>query len=181
MKTVLAALLLLALVPAQDAYAHRHHRISLMGGDGCDPPARLARRHDTARVDLAITTEDDGATLILTRRHVAMQLSDRVMHKLDRELRREDREDEDNALAQVIKSAVLGSVRAMLDHSVEYPISAIRDIEYRDGRLVIISVDGDPVFEDVDVNDHDVLDSFSPADARVFVREFDRLKGHASD
>jgi len=177
MKTAAFVLLLLALVPAQDALAHRHGRVHF-GSDHscCDPPAHFASRHDLGTAHLAITTEDGSANLVLTRRVVAVQLSDRVLHKLDREIRQEKDED-DGFLADVIKSAVLGSVRSLLDHSFECPIYEVRDAEYRNGRLILTTEDGDRLFDGLDVNDEEVLANFSERDARAFVREFNRLKG----
>ena len=128
-----------------------------------------------ASARFAMLTEDRAAALVLTRDVVAVQLSDRTLRKLDRKIARE-KDDEDGLLARVIKSAVLGSVRALLDHSLACPIADLRDVRYRDGRLELITEDGDRIFEDLKINDQEVLESFSPADARAFVHEFRRAK-----
>jgi len=139
-------------------------------------PARLADRYDTRDARVAITTENGQATLILTEDVVAAQLSDRVLSKIDRKLRRERHDDDDNVLARTIKTAVLSSVRSVLDHSAECSISDIRDVEYRRGRLVFTTEDGDRLFEDIEVGDEDMMEGFSESDARAFVREFHRMK-----
>ncbi len=175
MKTVAIVVLLLALAPVPDALAHEHHHHRLcFGSRSCDAPTRFAPRHDVAAAHLAITTEDGAANLVLTRRVVAVQLSDRTMHRLDRELRDEQEKDE-GFLAEVIKDVVLGSVRSALNHSFECPLRSVREAEYRDGHLVLTTNHGGRLFEGLDVNDHEVLDGFSESDARAFVREFDRL------
>jgi hypothetical protein len=114
--------------------------------------------------------------LVLTRRIVAVQLSDRMMHKIDRELRLKEDED-DGVLAEAIKSAVIGSVRAILDHSLQCPLDELRDAEYRHGRLVLTTQEGKRLFAHIDVEDRNVMESFSEGNAQAFVREFHRLKG----
>jgi hypothetical protein len=114
--------------------------------------------------------------MLITRDRVAVQLSARVLRYLDRDLHRE-KDDEDGLFARVIKGAVLGGLRELLDHSIECPLDELRDVRYRDGRLELIAKDGDRVLEDLKINDREVLESFSDADARAFVHEFRRLKG----
>lgn len=125
---------------------------------------------------MAIVTEDDDAMLLITNEVVAVQLSDRVLRKVRRELRREENADDDNALAHAIKAVVLSGVRALLDHSAECSIRDLRDVEYRHGCLVFTTEDGESLFEDMNVDDQDVMRSFSESNARAFVREFRRVK-----
>jgi hypothetical protein len=178
MRTATLTLLLAALLPAGAALAHDHHAGSGgMHASTVKPPVEWGARHDLARARFAILTEDRAAALVLTRDLVAVQLSDQTLRKLDREIAREkDQDEEDGLIAQVIKSAVLGSVRTLLDHSLECPIEDLRDVRYRDGRLILITEDGDRVFEDLNINDHEVLEGFSEHDALAFVREFRRAK-----
>lgn len=143
----------------------------------CEQPLRWAPRHDTDEARLAITTEDGDVTLVLTSKVVAFQLSDRTFHKVDRELhQKRDEAEDDNPLAEAFVAAVLGGVRAMLDHSAECRIRDLRSVDYRDGELVFVTEDGERVFEDMEINDTEVAGGFSPEDARAFVREFRRLK-----
>jgi len=178
MRSALVTLLLAALLPAGAALAHdRHGHVGSVNGCDVRPPVEWGERHDLDRARFAALTEDRTAALVLTREVVAIQFSDRTLRKLDRAMAREREDGEDNVLAQAIKGAVLGSVRALLDHSLECPVDALRDARYRAGRLELITADGDRVFEDLEIDDQAVLASFSPADARAFVDEFRRLKG----
>jgi hypothetical protein len=106
-----------------------------------------------------------------------MQLSERTLHRVRREMRDKQEEQEDNLLGAVIAKAVIATVSEMIDHSFACCIHDIRDVSYEDGRLMITGRNGKPVFEDADVCDTDVLASFSEHDAQNFVREFRRLKG----
>jgi hypothetical protein len=173
-----AFFLLLAVVfPAGVCLAHDHHgHAGRMLGCEVEPPMTWASRHDIGRARYAMPTRDGSVTLLLTRGEVVVQLSDRTMRKIDRELD-EERDEDEGALADAIKGAVLGGVRSLLDHSLEYPLDELRDVRYREGRLELITEDGDRVFEDIRIDDRDLLESFRPQDARAFVEEFRALKG----
>jgi hypothetical protein len=173
MRRALPILLLAMLLSAGAAFAHDHH--VNVGSCEVREPLEWGARHDPARARFAMLTEDRAVALVLTRDLVAIQLSDRTFHKLDREIEREKDED-GGVIADAIKGAILGSVRALLDHSLECPIADLRDVRYRDGRLILITEDGDRIFEDLNINDHEVLEGFSEHDALAFVREFRRAK-----
>jgi hypothetical protein len=174
-KTTSFAAVFLALAAAQPGLPEGPNAAA-SGLSCCEAPARWAARHDSEDARIAITTEDGDVTLLLTRRVVALQLSDRTFHKVNRELRRKKQEEEDNPIAEALKTAVIGSVRALLDHSAECPVRELSDVAYRGGRLIFTTEDGDRIFEDVEVHDSDVMGDFSERDAREFVREFRRLK-----
>jgi hypothetical protein len=173
MRTAVLTLMFAALLPAGAALAHDHH--VKFGSCEVREPLEWGARHDLARARFAILTEDRAAALVLTPDGVAVQLSDQTLHQFDRELARELDED-DGVIADAIKGAILGSVRTLLDHSLECPVEDLRDVRYRDGRLILITESGDRIFEDLDINDHEVLEGFSEHDALAFVREFRRAK-----
>jgi hypothetical protein len=176
MRRTALFLFLAVLFPAGVSLAHGHGRHGMSFGD-CEvaPPATWGPRHEAGRARYVMATRDGAVELLLTPRRVALQLSDRTMREIDREMDRE-LEDEDGVLADAIKSAVIGGVRAMLRHSLECPMDELRDARYRDGRLELVTVDGERVFEDIEIDDRDLLESFRAQDARAFVEEFQRLK-----
>ena len=174
MRTAVITLMLAALLPAGAALAHDHH--VNIGSCEVREPLEWGARHDLARARFAMLTEDRAAALVLTRDRVAVQLSDRALRDLDREISREKGDEDGGVIADAIKGAILGSVRALLDHSLECPVEDLRDVRYRDGRLILITEDGDRIFEDLNINDHEVLEGFSEHDALAFVREFRRAK-----
>ena len=85
-------------------------------------------------------------------------------------------DDQDNWLGTAIVTAVTGTVRAVLDHSLVCHVRDIRDVSYADGQLVFVGRNGRPVFGDIDICDSDVTSAFSERDGQSFVREFRRLK-----
>ena len=178
MKSLAVGLLVLALTPAGTAFAKHADdcpNVTIRGGC-CDPPTRWAARWDPGEAHRAITTEDGTVTLLIDDREVALQLSDRAMHKIGRKLHDETDDADENPIGQALKDAVLTVVRSMLDHSVECRVRDLRSVDYRDGRLELVTTDGDRLFEKIEVDDRDVLEGFSPADARAFVSEFQRVK-----
>ena len=177
MKPAVLAFALLALLPAAPKFAHADTCITLGRGFDCDEPMRWSKRHDTSRALNAITTRNGKVTLLLTRNVVALQLSDRTMRKIDRELHRaRNQDDEIDAIGDAFRVAALTTVRTLLDHSAECPVDELRDVRYVDGRMEFITRDGDPVFRHVSMDDDDMLEAFDPDDAADFVREFRRLK-----
>ena len=178
MKSLAVGLLVLALTPAGTAFAKHADdcpNVTIRGGC-CDSPTRWADRWDLGEARRAITTTDGTVTLLIDDREVALQLSDRAMHKIGRKLHDETEDADENPLGQAIKDAVLGVVRSMLDHSIECRVRDLRSVDYVDGRLELITTDGDRLFEKIEVDDRDVLESFSPSEARAFVAEFQRVK-----
>ncbi len=179
MKPVLLAALALTLLPSGPVLARGHSQDDVQIGDihCCDAPVRWGPRYDTGDSRIAITNEERKVTLLLTDDVVAFQLSNRVMHKVDRELHHARYEDDDDgAIGDAIKSAVIGAVRSLLHHSAECPVRELRDVRYEHGRLVFVTRDGDRAFERLDVDHEDVLETFDAGDARAFVREFRRLR-----
>ena len=178
MKSLAVGLLVLALTPAGTAFAKHADdcpNVTIRGGC-CDPPTRWAERWNPGEARRAITTEDGAVTLLIDDREVALQLSDRAMHKIGRKLHDQADDADENPIGQALKDAVLTVVRSMLDHSVECRVRDLRSVDYRDGRLELVTTDGDRLFEKIEVDDRDVLENFSPADARAFVSEFQRVK-----
>lgn len=144
----------------------------------CDR-AHWANHHDPSDSRLAITTEDGKVTMLLTNRDVVLQLSDRTVHRVRRELRGKKEEQEDNWFAYAIVSAVEGTVNGLIDNSVEYRLRDLRDAYYENGRITIVGRDGKRAFRDTNIDHGDVMSSFSEKDARSFVREFKKAKSQS--
>lgn len=134
-------------------------------------------RRDPTDARIAITSEDFEMTLLLTDRDVVLQLSDRTLRRVHRELRDAKGEHEDNWLASAIVAAVTGTVRELLDHSFVCRVRDLRDVSYEDGCLAFTGRNGKAVFVDEsDGGDSDPKCAFSERDACAFVQEFRRVK-----
>jgi hypothetical protein len=175
-RLFLAALAVLSLVPAQHAAAQRTERHGIEIGSLSEGPARMGPHRDAREARLAITTTNDVVSLLLTRDVVAMQLTERTLRQVTGEMARDAADADDGFVARMIGDVVRSSVSNMLRRSIEYPVSDLRSVEYSGGRLVFTTEEGERIFEDVEVNDTKMAESFSPADARAFVREFQAVK-----
>ncbi|HEX8451213.1 MAG TPA: hypothetical protein VF647_03895, partial [Longimicrobium sp.] len=58
----------------------------------------------------------------------------------------------------------------------EYPVSELREARYENGRLVLEDREGNSIFKDVQVNDVQVMESFSPAEARAFAARVNQAR-----
>lgn len=178
MKLASALLALSLLLPSAPALAGGESGVRLRRFD-CGAPLRWADRHDDLDSRFAIATVDGKATLLLTRRVMAVQLSNRTMRRIDRELHRARHEVDDGLdgpLADAIRTAVVGTVRSVLEHRAECPVDEIREVRYERDRLVVIARNGRRLFESFEVDDDPVLESFDPRDAEQFAHEFRRLR-----
>ena len=176
----LAPVLLLALMlPAASAQAKERGTSISMNSSCCDTPTRWADRHAPEDRRFEVITENGKASLLLTREVVALQLSDRAMHKIDRELRTKERAHRDQPIADALAGAVFGSVRALLDHSAECDLRDVRSVEYRGGQLIFIANDGTRLFDRLELDDDRVMEGFSERDAALFIREFRLAKSRA--
>jgi hypothetical protein len=177
MKRALFLVAALFSLMAQSASACDRSRPSAFGM-ALDEPVRLADRHDLDDARFVITNENRKVVLLLTDRVVAMQLSDKVLRKIDRKRGDIDSDGDDHLLGRAIKNAVLASVRSILSHSAEVKMRDIESAEYRHGEIILIAKNGDRIFANSSVDDDDVMRSFSEPDAKEFVRELrHRLAG----
>jgi hypothetical protein len=184
MKLPVLALSALLLVPAHSAAAQQRHgthiEINDDDHDSHRSPARPGPRHDLREARFAITTTDDVATLLLTRRVLALQLTEHALGDIGRELEDDlDNDGDDGFVGRMVSNVVRSSVRTVMRRSLQIPIGEVRSVDYRGGRLVITTEDGDRVFDRVEVNDTDVTESFSRRDAEEFVRQFRALKARS--
>jgi len=178
MRPVPALALSLTLLAPGIALAHDHD-VSVDGLDAGDihPPMRWTSRHEARDARIAIDTEDGKITLLLEDRHVVVQLSDHTMHRVDRELRdSEDEDDDGGPVGDAIRAVVVSGVRSLLDHALQYPVDQLDDVRYRDGRLEFVTRDGDRLFEGIEEDGQPMLESFHDADARAYVAAFHRLQ-----
>jgi hypothetical protein len=79
-----------------------------------------------------------------------------------------------------IERMVKRTVQSALSTRVAYPLSAVRDVRY-DGQRIVFEWNGkQQSFGKVNVNGKDMMETFSPADARRFVEAVRARKGSAA-
>jgi len=123
-----------------------------------DPRTHLGPRLNVRDARTAITSRDGSVSLLLMNDVVAVQLTDRVLEKA-----------KTNEDANLLEEIIASGVKLAIGKAVEYPISAIRSAEMRDGVLVLTNDKNKPVFTEVKVNGTEVFRDFAIGDAARFV------------
>lgn len=159
---------LLLMVPIQSVAQH-HHLFS----DHDDLDADITSRLVHNEAEYAMTTREGSVDLMLADNAIFIQFSDRFLEDLDDEIRNEAETDVDEAsvLLELFTSMISSGVHSLLDHALAIPISEIRDVYYDDGKLHIIDHHGDEIFDDLEIDDINIMEDFSRRDARRFVSE----------
>ena len=143
-----------------------------------DSEARVVERQPLRRASSAIQTRGGEVALLLIDRHLVMQLTDRGLSQIDREMEH-DAKKEESGFARFVSGMVRSGVRTLLDRGIEYPLSELREARYENGRLVLEDREGNAIFKDVQVNDIQVMESFSPAEARAFAARVNQARRRA--
>ena len=133
-------------------------------------------RYDPSEARIAIDSDGEDVTLLLTPEVVGIQCADGLLRRYQHEAARKKNEPENSVLAAGLKTLLLDTIGTMLKSSLVCPLHSVRDVEYRDGKLRMYSGNGREIFQGVQVDGEDLSTAFSPRDAQRFVREFHRLK-----
>ena len=140
-----------------------------------DSVARIVPRQPARRAAYAITTRSGGATLLLMDTTIVLQLTDRGLSSMQESADSSSRaaqaadSTKGGLFARVIAGAVLGAIRPMLDHGIEYRLRDLGNARLAaGGRLVLERASGREAFGHVIVDGRDVMEDFAPADAKAF-------------
>lgn len=136
--------------------------------DGQDSIARIVPRVPVRSARYAITSADGRTALLLQDTTIVLQLTDRGLEFVGRG---DAAADTDRGfLSALLGSMLRGGLRVLLDRGIEYSLRDLQEARYRDGRLVLQSVRGNDVFENVNIDGKQLMESFSERDAREFAR-----------
>ena len=117
--------------------------------------------------DIRITSVDGGVDLALIGDSISGGLSAQTLEKARRET--DTAAVKGSGFGADIDKMVKGTVQSALTTRVAFPLSAIKDVRY-DGQRIVFDWNGTPRLSGkMNVNNKDVLESFSPADAHRFV------------
>jgi hypothetical protein len=167
----LAALAVMVCLPA---VAHAQ-QVRVGSGASADS-TRIVPRITLRQAEHGIVTRDGVAALMLTRRGVQLQLTDQGLEQVATP---KAGEGEPGMLAELISNVVRTGVRTLMNRGIEMPYSELAEARYEGGRLFFVRHDGEKVFQDVRINDTDVMEGFDPREARAFVARFREAKARA--
>lgn len=140
---------------------------------------------DTGDVDMDFGDEDLGPdvhSMVSTEGEVKMGLTDRYVYfglseEAVEEARSEMRQETDKeGLEGLLGGVVEKTVGKALGFRAKYPVTAIEDIRWEDGEMVIDFADPDRRLGDFEVSDQPVTEAFAEDDVREFAEAFRRVK-----
>jgi hypothetical protein len=127
-----------------------------------------AARRPLQAGDVRIVTEDGGVDLALIGDTISGGLSQQTVDKVKRET--DTGAVQGSGFGAEIERMVKGTVQSAIGTRAAFPLSAVRDVRYENGKLIFDWADKPQnMFGKVNVNKKDVMESFSPADAQRFV------------
>lgn len=161
------ALLTLSVPFQAEAQSDHYSTAHEMGGD-------IVSRVDHSDAKAAITTQSESVDLLLMNEMIVMQFTDSFLDQISDEIEGKNESNEASAIGEILRSALSSGIRTMLDHGIGIPLHEISEIYYENGRLMILNMKEEEIFEDLDVDDNQVMEDFTPRDARRFVAEAER-------
>lgn len=122
-----------------------------------------------------ITNKDESVNLIVAETGIAVQFSDEFLNKLEEEIKNSENENtEASVLEGAIRSMVGSGVRSILDHAILIPFYELGSVSYENGRIYMTDINGNEIFEDLEINDKQVMEDFSRRDSRRFVDDAEK-------
>ena len=140
-----------------------------------DVDAETVDRFSESEVVRFITNSDESVNLMVAQTGIAIQFSDRFLNDLDDEiLNSEDENSEATAFEKAIRAMVGSGVRTLLDHAILIPFYELSSVRYDDGRIHVTDINGEDIFENLEVNDKQIMEDFSRRDSRRFVADAEK-------
>lgn len=165
-------LILLGLISLSTAtYAQNGSNITISS----DVDAETVDRFSESDVLRFITNSDESVNLMVAQTGIAIQFSDKFLNDLDDEiLNSKNENNEANAFEKAIRAMVGSGVRTLLDHAILIPFYELSSVRYDDGRIHVTDVNGKDIFEDLEINDKQIMEDFSRRDSRRFVADAEK-------
>jgi hypothetical protein len=138
--------------------------------DARDSVSWIVPRAQLGDAESALRTKDRLAAILLMDSTIVLQFTNRGLDDVNR-----GGDDTTASLgAQFFARLVKASVVTLLDHGIAYRLDALGEARSEGSRLVLVDRKGKRVFDNVDVNGRQVLESFVPDEAERFAAELNR-------
>ncbi|MEO7456392.1 MAG: hypothetical protein ABIY52_09025 [Gemmatimonadaceae bacterium] len=128
--------------------------------------------------DVRITNRDGGVDLALIGDSISGGLSEKTLAKVRSDI--DTTKVKGTGFGADIEKMVKGTVQSALTTRVAYPLSAVKDVRYENGKIVFEWNGKAQSFGKVNVDGKDVLESFSESEAKRFVDAVHARKGSAT-
>ncbi|MEX2457250.1 MAG: hypothetical protein WD381_08030 [Balneolaceae bacterium] len=139
-----------------------------------DIDADIVPRLSVKDAKLAISNRDNSVDLLLTNEAIVFQFTEDYLKEIADDIEESDKMHDSASFVQIFKEVISQSVYTLLDRAIAVPLSEIKQISYENGKIIIISTDDEELFEDLEINDKQILEDFSRRDAQRFVAESER-------
>ena len=163
MKLVIAAAMLVFATPA---FAQKDVHVTVDG----DSVVKVIDRVEIRKSTFHIVNVKQETALIVRDSTIVLQLTDRGLKNIKREIKKEG----ESALGKMLHAALAGAMEEFLDHGMEYQLSDLKEARVEKGVLVLERKNGELIFDEMEVNGEEVLETFSPEDARRFAAHVNR-------
>jgi hypothetical protein len=164
MKLIIAAAMLAFAAPAS---AQKDVHVTVDG----DSVVKVVDRVEIGKSTFHILNIKQETALIVRDSTLVMQLTDRGLANIKREIKKEG----ESALGKMMHAALAGAMEEFLDHGMEYQLSDLKEARIEKGVLVLERKNGDLIFDEMEINGEEVLETFAPLDAARFAAHVNRL------
>jgi hypothetical protein len=173
MRSLYAPVLALTLAAAPLAASPAAAQSSTVRASASDSVSRIVPRQSLRSADFSIVSRDGTKAILQRGDAIVVQLTDRGLARFEGSAAAP--KPEQGALARLVEGMVRGGLRVMLDNAIEYDVTALREVRHERGRLVFIDRDGRQVFDRLEIDGEEFMESFAPRDAEAFARHVNRL------
>jgi hypothetical protein len=138
--------------------------------DARDSVSWIVPRAQLGDAESVLRTSDRSAALLLMDSTIVLQFTNRGLS----EVKRGGDDTTGGLAAQLLARMVMSGVVTLLDHGIAYRLDALGEARSEGSRLVLVDRKGKRVFEGVDINGRQVLESFVPSEAERFAAELNQ-------
>ena len=128
-------------------------------------PARIVSR-ETPRPGRSIITRSGSAALLLNDTAIVIQMTDEGL----RSLGRNEPTEEKSGMARLVGAMVMAGVKEMLDRGISYPLSGLDHAKADGSKILLVSRDGELIFDSTEVNKNKPMHDFDESEARDFAK-----------
>lgn len=111
-----------------------------------------------------IVNRKQETALIVRDNTMILQLTDKGLKHVKQSIK----EEGESAIGKIMHAALAGAITQFLDHGMEYDLADLKEVRVEKNVLVFERKNGERIFEDMEINGEEVLESFSPEDAKKF-------------
>jgi hypothetical protein len=130
-----------------------------------DSVAHIVDREASHHARFSIVSRDGQAQLLLMDTTIVAQMTDRGLAHMSSH---ETTDSIKGTANRIFARMALGALTPLFDHGIAYHLRDLADARYEDGRLLLLRANGDEVFRDVEIGKAPLMESFTPAEAKLF-------------